>query len=104
MLKDYCGANDAGLSHKMNAKLPPFLADPRILFGWMVAAVLVGLLLQIHPGWTAFAALLPAALAGVWSSLQDDVTPAAPVIITSKPEPSTDTLTTELRPIIRSLD
>src|SRR4051812_23153689 len=61
-----------------------------ILLGWAVAVALIGLLAQFQPGWVAFAAILPAAIVGLRSTIPS----AAPLM----PATSASVPTTVVRP------
>ncbi len=81
-------------------------ADPRLVVGWLVVVLLLGTALRTDVGWTAFVAILPAALLGLQTALRtqpaQNAATASPV---ARPaEQGQDTLLLRVHEISRELD
>ncbi len=86
-------------------------ADPRLIVGWLVGILLLGLLfgpaLRLDVGWTAFLAILPAALIGLQAVLGKQSADAGVPTVVATPAPSSqdrEGLLSRIHEVSRELD
>src|SRR5512141_3047966 len=83
------------------------LADPRLVVGWLVAVLLIGTVLRADVGWTAFVAILPAALVGFQTVLRGQAsTTVSPMksTVAAPAEQEREALPSRIPEISRELD